>query len=509
MRKFLLMLPWFLFASHLMAQLPATILTHDGFVSGAVSNNPAVMVFKGLPYAAPPVGANRWREPQPVAAWSGVRDATKFAPRCVQRGFAPGAEQELSSEDCLYLNIWTPAQAQTALLPVIVWIHGGGFFGGAGSLASTDSSNLASKGAVVIGINYRLGSFGFLAHPQLTAESPNHSSGNYAMLDMVQVLTWVYDNIAVFGGDPGNVTIMGESAGAQAVGVLLASPLSAGLFHHAIMQSSSWLGLSISKQATLAEREKAGMEQVTKFGAASITDLRQASAQQIFDNFNTGGSINVDGYFLKADATQIFSSNKQHPVDVLIGSNRDEANFFGPGLENVAALREYANNRFGALAEQFLTLYPASNDQAVNAAYKQAFNDETAWFMRRTALYQGERGLGSYVYFFTHVPPGQETRGATHVAELAYVFNQQQEKWTEVDRLLADQMSSYWINFATRSNPNAAGLPVWPAFRSNSVGSVLVLGDEVAAETAQVPSAKVLEFFDAAYEQHLESLPEL
>jgi para-nitrobenzyl esterase len=508
MYKFPVLITLLFASASLFAQLPTNVLTVNGIVEGAVSSNPAVMVYKGLPYAAPPVGENRWRAPQNAAAWSGVRKATEYAPRCVQGGFAPGAEQALSSEDCLYLNVWAPEQMRPAGVPVIVWIHGGGFYTGSGSQATTDGANLASKGAVVVSFNYRLGTFGFMAHPELTAESPNHSSGNYAMLDMIKVLEWVYDNIAAFGGDPVNVTIMGESAGAQAVASLMASPLSAGLFHHAIMQSGAWMGLSIGKQATLAELEKLGTEQTEKFGTTSIAELRKVSAQQIFENFPTGGEINVDGYFLPKDASLIFAANEQHPVDVLAGSNSNEAIFFGPGLQEASEFKEYARNKYGPLAEQFLALYPADTDQQANASYLKAFSDELAWQMRRLGKYQAERGLGSFIYFFNHVPPGQEARGATHVAELAYVFNQHeaQTQWSDTDRKLADTMASYWVTFATRTNPNKEGLPQWPPYRSNEVGNVQVLGDEVAPETNLVPSAEALEFFEAAYEQHLENL---
>jgi para-nitrobenzyl esterase len=513
MQKFAAAICFLLSCSTLTAQSPTTtlterVLTQNGLVAGAASNNSAVMVYKGLPYAAPPVGENRWREPQAAPAWSGVRMATEYGPRCVQNGFAPGVDQALSSEDCLYLNIWAPKEMQPAGVPVIVWIHGGGFFGGSGSQPMTDGANLASKGAVVVSFNYRLGSFGFLAHPELTAESPNRSSGNYAMLDMIKVLEWVYDNIAAFGGDPVNVTIVGESAGAQAVATLMASPLSAGLFHHAILQSGAWMGLSIGKQDTLAEREALGMEQAAKFGAASIADLRKAPAQQIFENFPTGGEINVDGYLLPKDTSLIFAANEHHPVDVLAGSNSDEAVFFGPGLQDVASFKEYANTKFGPLAERFLELYPAGSDTQANASYLKAFSTELAWQMRRLGKYQAERGLGTFIYYFNHVPPGQEARGATHVAELAYVFNQngQQPNWTDTDRKLADTMASYWVTFATRTNPNKQGLPQWPPYKGNEVGNVQVLGDEVAPEATMVPSAAELEFFDAAYEQHLQGL---
>lgn len=492
----------------LLAQVPLQVMTTDGLVAGATTDNTAVQVWRGLPYAAPPVGANRWREPQPVASWSGVRDATRSASRCVQRGFAPGAAQVPASEDCLYLNVWSAAASPDALLPVLVWIHGGGFFGGSGSDAIYDATRLAAKGAVVVTFNYRLGTFGFLAHAELTAESPNHSSGNYAMLDMVALLEWVYDNIAAFGGDPINITIVGESAGAQAVGNLLASPLSAGLFHHAILQSSGWMGFGIGKLPSLAERETLGSTQVDAFGAASIAELRQASTQQIFENFPNNGGINVDGYLLTQDPSLTFAAGAHHPVDVLAGSNFNEAAFFGPGLQTAQEFRAYAGNKFGPFAEDFLRIYPAGDDAQANQSYLQSFSHEMAWQLRQLGQYQSMRGLTAWIYFFTHVPPGQEARGATHVSELAYMFNQstQNANWTDTDRALADTMASYWVNFAARANPNRQGLPAWPAYRANEAGHVMVLGDVAAAETEMVPSAAALEFFEAAFARHVESL---
>ena len=260
-----------LLAGHALAQLPSPIRIESGLIAGEAADNAEVMVYRGIPYAAPPIGANRWRPPQPPATWSGVRPAVDFGPRCVQRGFAPGADQVLSSEDCLYLNVWTAAQSQDELLPVMMWIHGGGFFAGSGSDRIYDAQHLAAKGAVVITINYRLGTFGFFAHPELTAESPDNSSGNYAILDATAALEWIYDNVAAFGGDPTNVTIFGESAGAMAVSSLIASPLSLGLVHRAILQSRaepSNLGFTAQKLKTLAEKEAEGLAQLRAFGAA-------------------------------------------------------------------------------------------------------------------------------------------------------------------------------------------------------------------------------------------------
>ncbi len=489
------------------AQLPQPVKTALGLVQGELAaGSTSVSVFRGLPYAAPPVAENRWREPQPAVSWAGVRMADRAAPRCVQRGFAPGADQPQTSEDCLYLNVWTPAATPAALLPVLVWVHGGGFFAGTGSDAATNGANLASHGAVVVTINYRLGAFGFLAHPQLTAESPHHSSGNYGLLDMLAALQWVKTNIAAFGGNADNVTLVGESAGAQSVGALIASPLSAGLFKHAILQSF-WSGFYLNSQPTLASREALGSEQMQKAGIADITHLRQASTQQIFEKLAITGAINVDGYLLPKDPALIFAAGAQQPVDVLAGSNSNEAAFFGPGPQTLAALHDYAS-RFGALTDSFAKVYPAADDSKIQPAYYKAFSSEMAWQTRKLARYQSEHGRHAYVYYFSQVPPGQEARGATHVSELAYVFNQHEQnpKWTAADRALSDQMAQYWVNFAANANPNGKDLPAWTEYTPKNPGNVMMLADKPAVAKAPTHAAVEMDFFDKAYLNQLKSL---
>ena len=490
------------------AQLPDSIRIDTGLIAGEAASNSDVMVYRGIPYAAPPIGENRWRAPQPPASWSGVRPATAFAPRCIQSGFAPGADQVLSSEDCLYLNVWTPAKSQDELYPTMLWIHGGGFFTGSGNGPQYDAQHLAAKGAVVVTFNYRLGTFGFFAHPELTAESPNNASGNYAMLDAIAALEWIYNNISAFGGDPTNVTVFGESAGAIAVSALLSSPLSLGLIHRAILQSRAdnpVLGYTSQSQLTLAEAEQAGLSQMREFGAANLAGLRAASAQDIYENFPTGGSVNVDGWFLPKSIFQTFYDGEQHPVYLMAGTNRDEANFFGPGIPDLATYRNTVNELYGDRAQDFLALYPASDDASANAMGKQAFNDEMAFLARNMAGYQADWGFESYVYFFTRVPPGTN-RGATHVSELAYVFNQhdQHPEWTDADRALADAMATYWVSFARSSRAGGPGLPAWPGFTGNEQGNVMVLGEEFGAETEMVPSAGILEFFESRHFDALE-----
>ena len=493
------------FSCSAFAELPELIQLDSGLIQGDTSSHETINIYRGIPFASAPTGENRWRAPQAVASWSGTRDATEFGPRCVQGGFQPGSNQALTSEDCLYLNVYTPANSSSDLLPVMIWIHGGGFFTGSASNDIYDGTNLASKDVIVVTINYRLGSFGFLAHPELSAESSNNSSGHYAMMDMVAAIKWVNRNIQAFGGNSENITIFGESAGSASVASLIASPLTENLFQRAILQSGAWMGLSIDSLPTLNELEQQGATLVEAFGASSIEELRHASTLEIFENFPNGGAIGVDGYFLPEDPSLIYSQNQQHKVDVLVGSNENESAFFGPGIGKLNEFVESAQNTYGELANDFLDIYPADSDQQANAAYHKSYNNSLAWQMRQQARYQESQGKNAYVYFFTHIPPGQEATGATHVSELAYVFNQHQqnENWNETDKALGDMMATYWANFAKRGNPNGVGLPTWPVYTSHSKGKVQVLGDIVETETEMVPSQESLDFFQRAYQQHL------
>lgn len=491
----------------LLAQLPQPVLTPSGLLAGDTATN-GLSIFRGVPYAAAPTGANRWREPQALPVWAGVRPALQFAPRCVQRGFAVAAEQALTSEDCLYLNIWTPAQDGAAKLPVMVWIHGGGFSGGSGGDTQYDAAALARKGAVVVTLNYRLGAFGFFTHPALSADAASGSSGNYGILDMMAALRWLRESAAAFGGDPDNITVMGESAGGQAVATLLVSPLADGLFRRAILQSGGWMGWGgMNALPTRAQQEADNLAKAAALDITTADELRALNTADVFTSL-TGGGIVVDGYVLPADSSRILADGRQQHVDVLAGSNRDEAVFFGPGIQQAGEFRDFAQRRFGALAERFLALYPAGSDAEANASYLRSYTNELAWQLRQLGRYQKALGQSAWIYHFTRVPPGQEARGSTHVAELHYMLNQtgQNAAWTADDLRLADQMSSYWVNFARSGNPNGAGLPAWPAFNDNSGGDVLVLDVEVAPQAAQVPLAESLQLFDTAYQRLLEEL---
>jgi para-nitrobenzyl esterase len=509
MRRLLLSAALLAAATSAEAAIPSEITIDSGTLAGTTGSSPDIRVFKGIPFAAPPVGANRWRLPQPVAKWPGVRAASEYAPRCTQGGggVPTAAAAPPSSEDCLYLNVWTTAETAADRRPVMVWFYGGGFFGGAGSEARYAGDGLARKGAVVVTLNYRLGSLGFFAHPALSAESPRKVSGNYGMHDAITALQWVQRNIAAFGGDPDNVTIFGESAGANLTSALVGSPEAKDLFRRAIAQSGAFMGLGMARMGTLKRAEEAGAKALSDAGVASIAELREKPAQEVFTAIR-GGNLVVDGYLIPEDLSQTFANSRQNAVDLVVGSNKDEGTFFQrPGL-TAEQFRAQAKQRFGVLADGYLKMFPASSDAEAATSYLASFSDEASWHMRKFAALQAKQGNDTYVYYFSRVPPtlpDRPPRGATHAAEIPYMFDNlaPPSPWTEVDRRLADVMSSYWVNFARTGDPNGAGLPVWPAYRDAATGKAQVLGDTVTTEAATVPAAATLAFFDLGYQQLL------
>ena len=508
-------LAWVAFTS---AAMPDTVHTDAGLVSGASGVTTAsVRAFKGIPYAKAPVGELRWRPPQPADHWDGVRKAEEFGARCMQgvfgggrRGGAPGQAnptpppppQPAMGEDCLFINVWTPATSPSERRPVMVFSYGGGFTNGAGSEARYDGEALAKKGVVVVTYNYRLGPFGWLAHPELTKESGHNASGNYGLMDAIAAHKWVQRNIANFGGDPRNVTIFGESAGAFQVAGLVASREAKGLFHRAIAESGGYMGIRIGRTMTLAQAEEAGQKAA---GTSTIALLRAKSADEIQRDLRGVGLI-VDSWYIPEDLAAIYAAGRQNDADILVGSNRDEANFFprqGGSDQFLSQVRE----RFGGLTDTFTKLYPTGSDPEINAAYLASFRDEMSWHMRQWAQMHARRGKRAYVYYFTHEPPagpGVFGRGATHTAELAYVFNNllpRDRDWPEVDRTLADQMSSYWVNFATSGDPNGKGLPVWPQYKDNKTGRAMILGDKIEPEP--LPDTARFALFDQLYAKEM------
>jgi len=483
------------------AAITEPVKIDTGLISGTSTSSDDVRVFKGIPFAAPPVGDLRWRAPQPAAHWEGVRKADQFGPVCMQQS-RPGSTPA-PSEDCLYVNVWTGAKAASERRPVIVWTYGGAFTGGSGSEPRYDGEALARKGAVIVTYNYRLGAFGFFAHPELDKESDHHTSGNYAMMDMAAVLHWVQRNITAFGGDPNRVTIDGESAGAMLVSSMVGSPEGKGLFKRAVSQSGAWMGIGIGKMTTHAQAEEAGEKLAQTLGAKSLAELRAVPAADLLKN-GRGTGIIVDGWYVPEDLSATFTKGRENDVDILVGSNRDEGTFFArPGSDlNATQFESHAKERYGNLSENFAKIYPVTNDAEAAAAGLAGTRDEIGWHMRTWAQLQSKKGKDkAYLYFFTRVPPtveGRPSRGATHTVELFYMFNNllPGTPWTDVDKKLADTMSSYWVNFAATGNPNGKGLPEWPVYKEKA-DQAMILGDTVSVGTGIQPA--MLAFYDSYY----------
>jgi len=465
------------------------VRTKAGVVEGTAEPDGAVRVFRGIPFAAPPVGDLRWREPQPVAPWPGARKAVDFGPRCRQgRIFDDMVFRDEPSEDCLYLNVWTPARSAAEKLPVMVWIHGGGFQAGSASEPRQDGGRLARKGVVVVGLNYRLGVFGFLAHPALTKESGRGASGNYGLMDQVAALGWVRDNIAAFGGDPGNVTIFGESAGSFAVSALVASPLARGLFHRAIGESGAYLGRHALEPMTLAASEKGGARLAASIGASSLADLRAKPADEVLGaalKFQPWFAPTVDGYVLPRDPRDIYAAGEQARVPLLAGSNADEVRagvILGKKRPTAKSFVDETRSKYGAAADALLKVYPAGSDEeALESAGSLAgdlFLAYATW--KWTDVHGRTAGAPVYRYSFDRkipVAPGTKIEGkpataadigARHAGEIEYVFgaldSEPKVPWEAADRQLSDLMMAYWSNFARAGDPNGPGLPKWPRY---------------------------------------------
>jgi para-nitrobenzyl esterase len=482
-------------------------------VQGTVEGG--LTVYKGISFAAPPVGDLRWRAPEPPHAWTGVRQADKFAPACIQVPVVQpvlGMDPVQTSEDCLYLNIWTPAKSANDRLPVMVWIYGGGFSLGTTSVSQYNGAKLASKGVVLVSVAYRVGELGFLAHPELTAEQHGHS-GNYGLLDMIAGLKWVKQNIGAFGGDPGRVTIFGESAGGIAVSMLAASPLAKGLFQGAISESGGNFAPAQrdteggENMHTLARAEKDGTAFLAKLGAPSIADARKKSAAEILKAQPPGlitAWPDFDGYVLTGDEYKLYEAGRYNDTPVLIGTNSDEGALFVASMKAEAA-RDAVRSGYGEYADKILSVYPAESDAEALRSARDLFRDSAfAWPTWAWARLQAKTGKGKvYVYYFSRRPPYPNSPafqgwGAAHFGEVAYVFENFPEAMqpTEADRALSEEMASYWTNFAKTGDPNGAGLPHWPAF-TNANPEVMNLDDP--SKAIPVPNLKQLEVLDGYY----------
>ena len=476
-----------------------TLKVTGGEIAATPAAPDGVRVYRGLPYAAPPTGERRWKPPAPVQPWTGVRPADAFSPNCLQ----PKRYADLDpftpsmSEDCLYLNVSTAAKPGQAL-PVFFWIHGGGYGAGSGAEPRHDGVGLARKGVVVVTINYRLGAFGFLAHPELTAESPNHASGDQALADMIAALRWVRDNAKTFGGDPNNVTIAGESAGSDAVSRLMISPQAKGLFHRAIGESGSAFGM-LGDDKTLAQGEAVGVAFGKALGGQTLAQLRGRSSAEILALWvapDTGLNFGplLDGWILPASAPATFDDHQQSDVPLLVGWNHDEGSLMEGGVFGAKALQQVLAERFGARVGEALALYPA--DPAATAQASRVMYAGDLWMglpTWRWATAQSRTGKAPvYVYRFDHAPKtpddwfGANNRGksfgAFHSADIVYVFDHPEilKTWTvdAVDRRVADQMSSYWVNFARSGDPNGPGLPPWTAYTPETSPKKMLIGPE-------------------------------
>jgi para-nitrobenzyl esterase len=488
----------------------ASVQVQGGAILGTASVDGAITHYLGVPYAAAPIAGLRWRPPQPVAPWQGILETVRAAPACPQLLPKPGSfyqnefflTSERQSEDCLYLNISAPMRGQTEKLPVMVWFHGGGFAQGSGSLSSFEGDALARRGVVVVTINYRLGPLGFLALPALDQESPDHVSGNYGLLDMVAALHWVQDNVVGVGGDPDNVTIFGQSAGALGVNAMMASPLAHGLFRRAIIESDPMFGMNDPMQ-TLAQAEQGGEKFASAVGADSLADLRMVAGTDLVRAMGSnaigfGLRPNVDGHILPHDLPEMIASHHDNGAALLIGTNYDEGTQLLPATtpEGLAAL---ARRRFGAQGDQVAGLYNGADDEHATAAQDRMQSDYLLAASARQAQLVAERGEPAYVYRFTRLAPGSDPVkvGAFHSAELAYVFGTQasiDRPWSARDHALSEQMQQYWTNFAKNGNPNGEGLPEWPRFAASGQ-QIMELGDATQPIAALDPQRKAL--FDA------------
>jgi para-nitrobenzyl esterase len=473
------------------------INTHSGKIRGIVEGD--IFIFKGIPYAAPPVGEYRWRPPQPVIPWEGVRDASEFGPNCAQAGWgtAPGTIVEGSSEDCLYLNLWTPACTKPeAKLPVMVWIHGGAFVGGSGSSPQNYGNHFAGQGVILVTINYRLGRLGHFAFPALSAEHPEEPKGSYAYMDQIAALQWIKVNIAAFGGDPNNVTIFGFSAGGVSVHSLMTIPAAKGLFQKAIGESSGGrdgvlTGRSINKENAdplyPISAETIGINFARKHGiegtdAAALAKLRALSVEEIVDGGQEtdgqggpriySGPI-LDGKLVVETAESAYKAGRQALVPLIIGNCSAE---IGGGFVNGSSSKEELFSLFGELEDEAKAAYDPDGNKSF-AEVQTKFNTDWVWgeparFTARTFISSGEP---AYVYHFGYVPPAMKQMmqfGAGHGTEVGFVFNNLMNRdgspVDPMDKEVAKMMNTYWANFAKTGDPNGKGLPEWPVYNTQN-----------------------------------------
>jgi len=481
--------------AHLCAAISQPATVDGGLISGVPGKDASITAFKGIPFAAPPVGDLRWRAPKPVIGWRGIRKAAEFGASCMQTIVdekKPWTYEFMThtavSEDCLFLNVWTGAKSASERRPVYVYIHGGANTEGSGAVPCYDGEGLAKKGVVVVTVNYRLGILGFFTHPELTAESGVHSSGNYALLDLIAALHWIHDNIAAFGGNPDRVVIGGQSAGASNVHSLVASPLAKGLFHAAIAESGSSVGsLGQMNSHPFADQERLGARFAQAKGAQSIGDLRKLSWKELTaplpERFYFG--VVIDGYVQPAPAGDMFSQGRANDVPTLTGCNKDEGGAGTHPTTTAQGFQEQARRRFADLASDFLALYPAATDEQARAGQNESSRDlerssAYLWAVQRAQTAKTK----VYTYFWDHALPGPDANrfGAFHSSEIPYAMNtldRSNRPFTDADRRIAATVSDYWVNFIRTGDPNSKGLAHWPS-TSEQPGMTMDLGDTAA-----------------------------
>ncbi len=505
MKNIILLVTLFgIFARLCNAQQPAPVKIEDGLVQG--TSEDGLAVYKGIPFAAPPVGELRWRAPQPVKKWKGLKQATKFAPAPFQGGNPPSGK----SEDCLYLNIWSPAKSAKDRIPVLVWIYGGGFSFGSTSEPVYNGAKLAQKGVVLVSIAYRVGQLGFLAHPELSAESPNHVSGNYGLLDMIAGLQWVQKNIGAFGGDPHKVTIFGESAGGIAVSMLCASPLAKGLFQGAISESGGSFGPTRpttypgENMKTLKQAEADGEAYARKLGGSTIAGLRKIDAEKLIPSgwAMAGGWPIVDGYVIPDDQYRLYEAGNYNDVPVLIGYNSDE----GASFSHEKTPEQYiegVKKRYGKFADELIKAYPAGANTVQKTARDLMRDAAFGWHTWSWARLQSKTGKSKvYYYYFDQHPdyPANSPNagyGSPHGQEVAYVFQHvdaSNPQTTPSDLKISQTMGTYWTNFAKYGNPNGKNTLEWPAFSDKNPEVMYLTGP--TPHTGPVPSAQSLKVLD-------------
>lgn len=490
-------------SSMIAAQQPDAIKITDGSVQGIFEDG--LTVYRGIPFAAPPVGDLRWRAPQPVKKWDTILRAKKFAPGPMQGGNPPAGK----SEDCLYLNVWSPAKSSNEKIPVLVWIYGGGFNAGSTSEFSYSGERLAKKGVVFVSIAYRVGQLGFLAHSELSAETSNHVSGNYGLLDMIAGLKWVQKNIAAFGGDPNKVTIFGESAGGIAVSMLCASPLAKGLFRGAISQSggsfgpprmTTFPGENLKK---LHDAESAGDAYIKNAGYSSIADLRKLDADKLPAIRGLAWPI-IDGYVIPDDQYKLYEAGKYNDVAIMIGYNSDEGASFSPPKTPVDYITA-VKTRYGKFADALLKAYPVDSTSVPKTARDIIRDAAFGWHTWSWARLQSKNGKSKvfYYYFDQHpdYPEGSPRYGygSPHAQDVAYVFEHldpSNPQTTKSDLAISDAMATYWTNFAKYGDPNGNGLPDWPTFSDKNP---VVMYFSQTPHIGPVPSAKSLEVLDTYF----------